>query len=158
MTFHDHSHFPRLSRMRENLVSLNRYSWRPDYEGEESCLTRQWPLTSWSCLRLALSFFIWLFSSACASASFSFFGATTLITRSYTSSARTHLHRPSQAFDAFFTSDGSKSGFDIYLTHAQTYRDVWYIPSVTLLCANTLQQYAIFSKVLVMYQKTRRHS
>jgi len=81
-------------------------------------------LTSLSCLRLALSLVIWVASSASAAASLSFLGATTLMTRSYTSSARTHLHRPSHALDAFFTNDGSKSGFDMYLdnTYIKSFR------------------------------------
>lgn len=53
-------------------------------------------------------------SSFSATFSFSFFGATTLATLSYTSSAFTHLHSPSAAEDAWRTLFGSNSGWSLY--------------------------------------------
>ena len=73
------------------------------------------PSTSFSSALFALSFSICTASSASASASLAFLGATTLATRSYTSMALTHLHSPSQAVDADLITSGLKSGFVQYL-------------------------------------------
>ena len=83
-------------------------TWWEGVVGGSRGMTTQKP-TCLSLPLLALSFFICTANSFSASASLIFLGATTLITRSYTSIALTHLHRPSHAFEAFFTIDGSKS-------------------------------------------------
>lgn len=74
-------------------------------------------LTSWSCARFSFSLSICWLSSASASASLAFLGPTILMTRSYTSMARTHLHSPSHALDTFFTICGWKSLSGIYLQY-----------------------------------------
>mmetsp|Transcript_29055 Transcript_29055/g.63656 ORF Transcript_29055/g.63656 Transcript_29055/m.63656 type:complete len:248 (-) Transcript_29055:3640-4383(-) len=63
-----------------------------------------------------------LSSSPCIASAYSpsdtlsaaFLGATTLATRSYTSMAQIHLHRPSHAVDALAMRSGVKSSFGMY--------------------------------------------
>ncbi|KAL0617694.1 hypothetical protein AAY473_014560 [Plecturocebus cupreus] len=73
-------------------------------------------ITSFSSARFWFSFCICAFSFPSASLSRSRLGATTLATRSYTSKALTHLHRPSQADDTFLMTAGWNSGQSLELS------------------------------------------
>mmetsp|Transcript_22101 Transcript_22101/g.55726 ORF Transcript_22101/g.55726 Transcript_22101/m.55726 type:complete len:219 (-) Transcript_22101:1052-1708(-) len=53
-------------------------------------------------------------AASSAPASFAFFGSISLLTRPYTSIARTHMHSDIAAADTFFTTSGWKSSLFVY--------------------------------------------